>query len=219
MAYTFNGTSQYLNGASAPASAMPLTLACWLRQPTVSSGVFQMIFQINNNAQATTTTGTYRIFLPTNNSILRASQATNGTAANSDSAANAMSANTWAHCAGVFASTTSRTGYVNGVASTTNTTSLAAPSVATLNIGAAVINTNSASTFLAGDACEVGVWSVALTADEIASLAKGVACEYIRPQSLVFYAPLVRNLVDVARGITLTNVNTATVTDNPRVYA
>lgn len=70
-----------------------------------------------------------------------------------------------------------------------------------------------------GDIAEVGVWNVALTAAEIASLADGMTCDKVRPQSLVFYAPLVRDLQDVRGGLTITNTNTATVANHPRVYA
>ena len=70
-----------------------------------------------------------------------------------------------------------------------------------------------------GDIAEVGIWNIALTADEIASLAKGITCDKIRPQSLVFYAPLVRNLQDVKGGLTITNNNGATVSNHPKVYA
>ena len=66
---------------------------------------------------------------------------------------------------------------------------------------------------------EVGIWNVALTADEVASLAKGMTCDKIRPQSLVFYAPLVRDLQDTKGGLTITNNNTATIATHPRVYA
>ncbi len=65
---------------------------------------------------------------------------------------------------------------------------------------------------------EVGLWNVALTAEEIASLAKGMTCDKVRPQSLVFYAPLVRNLVDAKGGLTITNNNSATVANHPRIY-
>jgi hypothetical protein len=54
---------------------------------------------------------------------------------------------------------------------------------------------------------------------EIASLAAGMTCDKVRPQSLVFYAPLVRNLQDVKGGLTITNNNSATVAAHPRVYA
>ena len=66
---------------------------------------------------------------------------------------------------------------------------------------------------------EVGIWNVALTQPEIASLAAGYTCDKVRPQSLVFYSPLIRNLQDVRGGLTITNNNTATVANHPRVYA
>jgi hypothetical protein len=64
----------------------------------------------------------------------------------------------------------------------------------------------------------VGIWDVALTADEIAALAKGVRCSAIRPQNLRFHAPLIRDLIDVRGGRTITNTNTATVIQHPRLY-
>jgi hypothetical protein len=70
-----------------------------------------------------------------------------------------------------------------------------------------------------GTIAEVGIWNAALTAAEIASLAKGMTCDKVRPQSLVFYAPLVRDLIDAKGGLTITNNNTATVANHPRVYA
>ena len=65
---------------------------------------------------------------------------------------------------------------------------------------------------------EVGIWNVALTAEEIASLADGMTCDKVRPQSLVFYAPLVRDLQDQKGGLTITNNNGATVANHPRIY-
>jgi hypothetical protein len=70
-----------------------------------------------------------------------------------------------------------------------------------------------------GQVAEVGLYSAALTADEIASLSKGMTCDKIRPQSLVFYAPLVRDLQDTKGGRSITNNNAATVAAHPRVYA
>ena len=66
---------------------------------------------------------------------------------------------------------------------------------------------------------EVGIWNAALTAAEIASLAKGMTCDKVRPQSLVFYAPLVRDLTDQKGGLAIANNNGATVANHPRVYA
>ena len=70
-----------------------------------------------------------------------------------------------------------------------------------------------------GRIADAAIWNVALTAAEIASLADGMTCDKVRPQSLVFYAPLIRDLQDVRGGLTITNNNTATVANHPPVYA
>jgi hypothetical protein len=128
------------------------------------------------------------------------------------------SANTWNHAAGVFTSATSRTPYLNGVAGATNTGNCGSQNTAdSILIG--VRANPSLSFYMNGLLAEVGIWSVALTAAEVASLADGMTCDKVRPQSLVFYAPLVRELIDARGGLTITNNNTATVANHPRVYA
>ncbi len=87
-----------------------------------------------------------------------------------------------------------------------------------MQIGCRIAN-NSAGVFFLGRLSEVGIWNVALTAAEVASLAKGMTCDKVRPQNLVFYAPLVRDLIDAKGGLTITNNNGATVANHPRVYA
>jgi hypothetical protein len=103
--------------------------------------------------------------------------------------------------------------YLNGIAggtpSSSNSNSVIYSGSANLTIGSGY----------GGEIAEVGIWSAALSAAEIASLAKGMTCDKIRPQSLVFYAPLVRNLQDAKGGLTITNNNGATVATHPRVYA
>jgi hypothetical protein len=128
-------------------------------------------------------------------------------------------AGTWNHAAGVYASTTSKTAYLNAVGNTDTATQgasiISAPAVL---VGARRAN-GLLGVYYTGLIAEVGIWDVALTPEEIASLAKGMTCDKVRPQSLVFYAPLVRDLQDVRGGLTITNNNTATVANHPRVYA
>jgi hypothetical protein len=127
------------------------------------------------------------------------------------------SANTWHHACAVFTSATSRTVYLDGGNSATNISSSLTPSgINQMNIGS---YKTLAGYFLNGQVAEVGLWSADLTQPEIASLAKGMTCDKVRPQSLVFYAPLVRDLIDAKGGLTITNNNTATVANHPRVYA
>jgi hypothetical protein len=120
----------------------------------------------------------------------------------------------WAHVASVFSSSTSRVSYLNGVSGTENTETVVNPAgLNTMQIGSyeGIATTG-------GTIAEVGVYNVALNAAEIAALAKGMTCDKVRPQSLVFYAPLVRNLIDTKGGLTITNNNSATVADHPRIY-
>jgi hypothetical protein len=130
---------------------------------------------------------------------------------------NVYTLNSWVHAAAVFTGSNNRTAYANGIAGASNTTSRTVSGVNRLHIGARIATTVGA--FVSGDIAEVGVWNAALTAAEVASLAKGMTCDKVRPQSLVFYAPLVRDLQDVRGGLTITNNNTATVANHPRVYA
>lgn len=128
--------------------------------------------------------------------------------------------NTWYHVAGVYESATIRRAFIDGSndsAGNDNGNSITPSGVNLLTIGARY-NTVIGSYF-PGDMAEVGIWNVALTNAEIASLAKGMTCDKIRPQSLVFYAPLVRDLIDQKGGLTITNNNGATVATHPRVYA
>ncbi len=128
------------------------------------------------------------------------------------------SSNAWYHGASVFSANNSRTSYVNAVSGGANTTTVNVTDIDTLSIGSGYSNSTSNNP-INGRMCEVGIWSAALTAEEIASLAKGMTCDKVRPQNLVFYAPLVRDLIDAKGGLTITNNNTATVATHPRVYA
>jgi len=106
---------------------------------------------------------------------------------------------------------------LNGGNSVTGGTSRT-PTINETLIGARRLS-NIVGSYFNGKIAEVGIWNAALTAQEVASLAKGMTCEKIRPQSLVFYVPLVRQLQDVRQGLTITNNNGATVDNHPRVYA
>jgi hypothetical protein len=158
---------------------------------------------------------------PINNSrlVLFANAAGSGIQAASTPGATATTAvgyveNQWQHACGVYTSTTSRTVYLDGGNSVTNT------DLTTASLGTPIVSIGArlAGVFFDGRIADVAVWNAGLTADEVASLAKGATCNLIRPQSLVFYAPLVRNLQDVRGGLTITNNNTATVANHPRVY-
>jgi hypothetical protein len=212
MAYEFTAANSRSLEAGTSATDEPLTIAAWCYPTTL--GVGQSIVSVGING------GFGRCQLqiaPTN--VIRLGHFSNANvSAGFTDSTGSCSQNAWNHACGVFVSESSRTAYLDGTAGTTSTTSLGAtgPFNSTV-IGARYGNT--LGFYFSGRIAEVGIWSAALTADEIASLAKGMTCDKVRPQSLVYYAPLVRDLQDVRGGLTITNNNSATVANHPRVYA
>ncbi len=204
-----SASSQYLSTASSPASGTPMTIACWVRPANsnttiaaVSVGQAAAAHRNQVFVQGNT------IFIAANGaSGLAQALSTNSTAFN----------NTWVHACGVFTSATSRTVYRDGGSSATNTENCGSQNTAdSIAIGAR--SNGSFGLFFNGDIADVGVWNVALNADEIASLADGMTCDKVRPQSLKYYAPLVRELIDL-KGLTLTNSGATTVVAHTRVYS
>lgn len=207
MAYNVVGTKSL--SVNSFTQNVPMTMSCWCRA-TQSASVWQDFVVIGNPGG-----GQYSSGLAFNNAgKLTAYTYGVGGFFQSISAAS-YTQNTWHHCAGVFPSTATRTGYLDGVASAAAAgTSTITPTRLTIGVWITLSGDR-----LTGDIADVGVWSAALSESEIQSLARGVSCRRIRPQSLVFYAPLVRDLVDVRGGLTITNNNSATVAAHPRVYA
>jgi hypothetical protein len=210
MAYLFNGTNQYLSTASSPVSGSPMTIAAWMRA-TATGGARAIAVGVNGGAHRNQLTATYGTF-----GLQATSVGTGGVVASNGTAA--ISSGTLVHGCAVFTSQSSRTLYIDGTAQPTDTANVGTQITAdAISIGSGWSTTLGA--YYSGDIAEAGVWNVALTAAEVASLAKGFACDRVRPQSLVFYAPLIRDLHDLAGGRTITNNNTATVSNHPRVYA
>jgi hypothetical protein len=211
MAYRFTATSsQYLSAGASVTAGSPVTIAYWVRPTDILVGNFMHVSVGDSGS-------TNRI------QMYRAGGANLsidliGTSNAGFFVSSAFSSGTWAHCACAFASNTSRTPYINGSASSTDTQNIGTQNAFNETLIAARRNVT-AGIFGNDTIAEVGIWNAALTAAEIASLAKGMTCDKIRPQSLVFYAPLVRDLVDQKGGLAITNNNGATVAAHTRVYA
>ena len=205
MAYSFTSTERL--DATRTISGFPRTYAMWLYPTTTASGT-------NRDAFISLSTPSFHINAirwfstdGTNNTLQAISTGPSG--AFTAAGPTTFGANQWVHTAAVFTSATSRQAYLNGTSGTVNTSNIGTQE-ATVNIRV--------GTSTIGRIAEAAIWSVDLNADEIASLAKGVTCNLVRPQSLIYYVPLIRNLQDVKGGLSITNVNGATVADHPRVY-
>jgi len=212
MAYNFVRASQQRLRGSFSVNATPTTISFWGNAAvnTLALGAFGISDSTGNEA--------VRGFFAGNLagdpiSCASIDNGVGGTASN----VGTFSVNTWHHGAVIFASTTSRTSYLDGVAGTTNTVSSDPTGLTDILIGAIMVSSAPANHF-DGNLSEVAVWNVALTAAEIVSLAKGFSPKKIRPQSLKFYAPIVRNIADYIGNVSLANQNSATVTSHNRIY-
>ena len=211
MAYDFNGTDQRINTTSTPVATVPLTLACWFRADDVTAN--RCLFELSDSVG----TNGFRLLVAgaiAGDPIFADYTVSTGTNAQTTAG---YTANTFHHAAATFPNNTTVTAYLDGGNSATSTGLALNPSPTRINIGAR-FSSSSAGLFFDGLIAEVGIWNVALAAAEIASLAKGMACDKVRPQNLVFYAPLVRDLNDQKGGLVITNNNAATVANHPKVY-
>jgi hypothetical protein len=212
MAYDFNGTNQSMNGSISIGTT--LTMACWFNADNTTA--FHSLLGVYSDA--TSGRPYYELYAsgavagdPVSFYAYGPPQGVAHTKAG-------YSANTWTHACGVQSATNNRTAYINGGSSSTNATTVNFTANKFI-IGAGKDNGGNFILFADARIAECGIWNAALTAAEIASLAKGMTCDKIRPQSLVFYAALVRDLIDQKGGLTITNNNGATVANHPRVYA
>lgn len=183
-------------------TAAPLTLAAWFNPDALAQG--DGILTIGASS-------TEAFQLNTNTSSEVAALTIDNTAA-AGTSAGTYTTGTWHHGAAVFASTTSRTAYLNGVAGTANTTSKAPDAPTAIIVGA---RTTGGGNPFEGAIAEAAIWNVALSASEIAALAKGLSPLFVRRSALIFYMPLVRNKVNL-RGVSPTNGSTSVIA-HPRI--
>jgi hypothetical protein len=195
-----------ITASSAPVTAAPLTVASVSKFSSLTTE--SRLIEISNSS---TEWFTLRLSGQISGDPVRFSTRTNALgSANVDTTA-AYSNSAWNYCVGVTSGASSRTVYLNAGSNATNTLSRTPPNIDRMRL---VRPDTGAGTLVSA---ELAIWNVVLTIDEIRSLDKGFKPCRVRPQSLVFYAPLVREIIDLRDGIPLTN-NGTTPVDHPRVY-
>jgi hypothetical protein len=203
-------SSQQFTNNIPTVSATPITLAVWGRPTslTISQLALGIASSTNGWRHELTFSGAvsgdpYRAISTTSSSAV--------------AEAAPYSINQWQHLAGVFGSSTSRILSPNGLPAATNTTTRSIANFDTVTVGARY---DSAALFFSGAIAEACIWSVALTADEVLSLSLGASPFFIRPASIIFYAPLTGNSTEPnIVGGPLVSVNSPDVSaDHPRIY-
>lgn len=205
MAYNFIPSPiSYLSGV-APISSKPLTLACWFRRPTGTNGAAIVLFdQFNPTRRMGISLGSAGTVAVVEFDTALASVTTTTT----------HTSNTWNHACCTFTSNTVREPYLNAGGNRIAAGNVGVTGLTHMYIGANQVVASSMN----GDIAEVGIWNVPLTQPEISSLAKGVVCDKVRPQNLIFYNPLIRNIQDIKGGNIITPINAPTIANHPRIY-
>lgn len=213
MARAISG-SQYLESTSVPVTGPPFSIACWFYVTNTTSA--------HRLVDISASTGINYFSLHA-----RGDQPGDGVQAIADStgagvatSSSSYAANTWQHGAAVFASTSSRSAFLNGGSKSTDTTTVAPSGVNRFCVNRLYYNS---STYggMNGRICHLAVWSAALTDAEVAALAAGFCPLLIRPASLVAYWPFGGFHGDYDRdligGYHLTPSGSPTFADQPRI--
>lgn len=180
MPYTCNGTSSYLNVASTPVSAVPLTLACWFR--TGTTGVQRGLVSIGDTA------GDADEFLLSVSATETVQALTRRSSSASAESTTGLSVDTWHHGCAVFNSATDRRAFIDGGSKGTEATSKTPVGLDTISVGRRARLSSGA--FFDGDIAHVAIWNATLLDGEVAALAKGFPVMRMRRNSLLAYFPL-----------------------------
>lgn len=216
MAYNFNGSSQYLRAqytTGALASAWPITLFCRSKSTSLTATQIAAAYIYSNS--------------PYNGLLLYMDGAAGGDPLSfqrfgiaSVASSVGFTSGVWRSYAGRGSSNTVFDIDAEGTITTGPTTSTTFGNASDIQIGARL--TPSINLPLTGDVATVALWNALLDDAECASLIAGFSPRRVRPQSLRWYAPLVRELVVPKRAanpnVALSAIGSPTVSDHPRSY-
>lgn len=217
MARAFTAASATaLTTTSSPTSVYPCTMAIWCR-PTGAGGTSQALFSLKysvaaddrDHATLTRDVGAAGKFLHYISDYY-------GVAAYTQCAASYV-VGQWHHVCAVMTSTTSRAIFMDGGNKATNTVTVAAPGWDRVSVGHVPETTHYYGN---ADLAEAALWSIALTDADVALLGLGLSPLFVRPDALVFYAPLLGATspeIELVGRRELALVNAPPVVPHPRV--
>jgi hypothetical protein len=202
-----NATEDNLNIGSAILTAVPFSIACWFNVNEVD--ISQTLLSIADTAG---NSNHHHLRIDAGNTIFASSNdvGVSGEAASTTG----ITINTWHHACGVFSATNARAAFIDGGSKGTEATDVNPVGLDNTAIG--VQKRVGIIWETSGHIAEMAIWNAALADAEVAALAEGYSPLLVRPQNLVFYAPLVRELVELIGGVTLVNDGTV-VSNHPRV--
>lgn len=204
-------SSEYLNVFSAVLSGPPISMTGWFKTTNIDAES-KTVVSITSRGNPGNRFALY----------LRGSSTTVAAIARSSVSAIAQSSTTystsgvWQHAGGLFTSDTSRAAIHQGALGTAETSTITITGVNSTTIGAQDQATY--VNFADGSLAEIGVYNVALEADEWAALGDGVSPLLVRPASLVLYVPFLGGAnTDMIGGTSWTVGGTPTTDTHPAV--
>jgi hypothetical protein len=219
MAYTFSSNSGRLTATASPLGLGQLSdfsVSLWVNGPSANPST--VVFSVSRSTETTATNNPVFNIQNRNGAVgffLRGN-VSNGSAWNDQTSGIAFDG-TWHHICVTLAGAVS-TVYIDGAAGTTSNSGTVPAQSGMNRLGIGVFSRGNLQQFFTGSVANIGVWSVALGGFEPRALSRGVSCDMVRPQSLVFHAPLINNINDSARNLTLTSAGSVAVSAHPRTY-
>lgn len=207
MAYNFVRSNNSAISGSTPIIDYPFTISCWFRTSLTNTN--QVLVGLYDTANVSNCS----LLLRPTALVSVSSRASSSTVFANSTATH--STNIWHHACGVWSSSSSRSVYLDGGNSATNTTTRALSGIQNINIGNSTIL---ASVGLQGNICEVGIWNTSLSISDILSLANAISPKLVSSKDLIFYAPLVNNIYDYLGSTSISGVNSPTPTSHARIY-
>lgn len=211
MAIDFPATTDRYEGTGAAATDYPVSFACWFYADTLTA-------QRTLVCLGSSTGGNQFVLLGVSSTGVVAQSEIGGVVATATSTT-APSTATWHHAAGVFASSTDRRAYIDGGSKGTNATTNAWPSLVNRTLIAQRRRNGSYGQGMDGRIAEAAIWNTELSDDDVYSLSRGYRPSLIKPQNLVFYAPMIREVIDISRSRTLTASGSPAVIEHYRRIA
>jgi hypothetical protein len=207
-----DASSESLTTTSTPVTAAPFTISAWVYPD--ANNIYICAVSIADNGS---TKDLWYLDIRDVNNAARFIALDN--AGSEAITTNFTNTNAWNHLLGRETSATDHSCMLNGDTGNigTNATSRTPDLADTIAIGATADSTP--TEYFSGRIAEVAIWDVSLTDAEGVMLSKGVSPLQVRPQSLVFYAPLYADEdIDIVGGLILTPGGTPQTADHPPVY-
>jgi len=207
MARLFNGSSDKMSSSSAVVGSPPATMMAWAKRETVNTQ--QTILSISDSSDDNPL---FRIGRSSATQAFVQYRGQGGGGSNNVTGSTAISTTQFDCIVGTFDDDANFTVeiFLNGSSEGTDSGPTGAITGADrTTIG--VLERTSDLQFFDGECGECAIWNVVLTDAEIAELAKGKSPKRVRPESLVSYTSLVREVIDELGAASFTITGTTVV--------